>query len=674
MKFLNSSVSLSLSSPLTLALSREGRGERIRAKGIKPQNSINGRQGAEEWGIIKIMTEEPDYIFRYPVGQDAQQGERDPLLRMIRIQLQSLLKLLALYHEGEEVQADGFRLRNEREAVHPIFASVEEIPKPQTQPSERKAGKKEQTASFQMAENAELYEPRIPHLKRILESLLSVVDLESNGKPVKIDGFRLKNLDHWLVRSDGDPAEVFDHLATQCDCRCSFCYLQGNPPSVALRVPKRSAREDYEEARTRLKYFFPRKKQALFPTIGSPHEFLSHPFALDLLAELRPKTDRPLRLSTNGNKLTAKFISRLSSLKPIYLYLSLNSSSPIRRKEIMGGRNPEVAIRALPLLKERQIGYAVIVVPWPIPAVQDMLHDLTETVLYADRHDAHLVEISLPGTSQFFSRGPLYNLEEVWSGVVSTIRSLRERVATPLLVKPSMYEESLHEKRRNLPRVIGIVKNSPAAHAGLRPGDLILAINGLRVSSRPQARDILHIHHLHKGSSVSLSIQSQGEMKEAEIRPDQFGYPYAPETDHHLGIIFMGAGFRPSVLEDLKALITARGARRVLFLSSALVRPVFEQALQESSLFGDIQIQVRIPSNHFFGGNIFMGDLLVVQDFIEAIQDYLQHETPPDLVVIPSSPFALGGWGRDLTGRVYTDIARAVHLPVALLNCEPIYD
>jgi hypothetical protein len=303
-----------------------------------------------------------------------------------------------------------------------------------------------------------------------------------------------------------------------------------------------------------------------------------------------------------------------------------------------------------------------------------MLHDLEQTVLYADRHDAHLAEISLPGTSQFFSRDPLYNLGEVWSEVVSTVRSLREQVAIPLLVKPSMYEENLHEERKNLPRVIGIVKNSPAAHAGLRPGDLILAVNGLRVSSRPQARDILHIHHLHRDGSVRLSIQSQSEMKEAEIRPDHFGYPYSPETDHHLGIIFMGAGFRPSVLEDLKALIAARGARRVLFLSSSLVQPVFEQALQESSLFGDIQIQVRIPSNHFFGGNIFMGDLLVVQDFIGAIQEYLQHEMPPDLVVIPSSPFALGGWGRDLTGRVYTDIARAVHLPVALLNCEPIYD
>lgn len=620
------------------------------------------------------MAEETEYVFRYPIEENVHEDKGDPLLGMIRIQLQSLFKLLALYHQGEEVQADGFRLMNEREAIHPIFPLAGEIPEPQTQPNAQSASGQNENSSFQSVGNAELYEPRIPHLKRILESLLSVVALESNGKPVKIDGFRLKNLNHWLVPSAGDPAEVFDHLATRCDCHCSFCYLRGNPPSLALQQPKRTAEEEYDEARTRLKYFSPQRRCALFPTLGSPYEVLSHPYALDLLTELRKKTDRPLRLSTNGNKLTDEFISMLSSLKPIYLYLSLNSSSPTRRREIMGGEMPEVAIRALPLLKKREIAYAVIVVPWPFPSVKAMLDDLTETIIYADQHDAHLVEVSLPGASQFFSRHPLCNLEEIWSGVVATIRSLRERRQIPLLVKPSMYEENLYEKRKNLPRIIGVVKNSPAAHAGLKPGDLILTVNGLPVSSRPQARDILHVHHLNKGKSVKLLIQYQSEEREVELQPDHFDYPYAPETDHHLGIVFMGAGFRPSVLENLQSLITARGARRILFLSSALVQPVFEQTLHESSLLGDVQIHVRVPANRFFGGNIFMGDLLVVEDFIAAIREYLEHEPPPDLIVIPSSPFALGGWGRDLTGRVYTDIGRTVRLPVVLLNCEPIYD
>jgi DNA repair photolyase len=628
------------------------------------------------------MNKDDDYTFRYPLEERESGSRRDSLLEMIRIQLESLLGLLFLYQRGEEVKVDGFRLMNEGEGIHPIFPSgtdkaegkveVEFALKPEPQPQPQPCP--QPPTSFQSAGNAELYEPRIPHIQRVLESLLSVITLESNGKPIKVDGFRLKDLSHWLVPSAGDPAEVFDHLATRCDCDCSFCYLKGNPPSLALEQPKRKSEEEWEEAQTRLRYFSPRGKRALFPTLGSSYEILSHPRALDLLRELRKKSDRPFRLSTNGNRLTRDFIGDLAQLKPVYLYLSLNSSSPRRRREIMGAGNPETAIHSLSLLRERGISFAVIIVPWPFPSKEEMLSDLRETVAHADRHDAHLVEVSLPGCSRHFSPEPLFDREDVWSSVVSEIRALRRAVQCPSLVKPSLFEETLHEKKFNLPAVIGLVKNSSAAHCGVQKGDLILSIGGLKVSSRPQARDLLHLHHQDRTPSLSLSVQRGKEFLELNLLTGQHGYPYSPETDHHLGMIFMGAGFRPSLLEDLKTLITLHKARNVLLLSSSLVRPVFLQLFQESSLFGGIQIQVEVPENRYFGGNICMGDLLVVRDFIDAIRQYIRKNPPPDLVVIPSSPFSLGQWRRDLEGRVFTEIERSVNLPVALLGCEPIYD
>jgi hypothetical protein len=63
-------------------------------------------------------------------------------------------------------------------------------------------------------------------------------------------------------------------------------------------------------------------------------------------------------------------------LQPIYLYLSLNSSSIARRALLMGGRDSEVAIHSLPLLKESRIPYAVVIVPWPLPSAAHMLADL----------------------------------------------------------------------------------------------------------------------------------------------------------------------------------------------------------------------------------------------------------------------------------------------------------
>jgi DNA repair photolyase len=637
-----------------------------------------------KWDKVNLMNEEDDYIFRYRLGEREAGARRDSLQEMIRTQLESLLNLLSLYQGGEEVKVDGFRMMSEGESIHPIFppqGDKDEVkaegkakaadepdsgpqPRPQTQPP----------ASFQSLRNAELYEPRIPHIKKILESILSVITLESEGKPVKIDGFRLKDLSPWRVPSAGDPAEIFDHLATRCDCDCSFCYLKGNPPSLALDQPRRKTEEEWEEARTRLKYFSPGGKRALFPAMGSSYEFLSHPRALDLLRKLREKTDRPFRLSTNGNRLTRDFISELAQLKPVYLYLSLNSSSPDRRGKIMGTANPERAIHSLPFLKEQGIPFAVIIVPWPFPSREEMLSDLRQTVDYADRHDAHLVEVSLPGYTRNFSPERLFDREEVWSSVVSGIRALRREVQCPLLVKPSLYEEKLHEKKFNLPAVVGVVKNSPAAQGGIQKGDLILSVGGLKASSRPQARDLLHLHHQSRIPSLSLSVQRIKEIRELNLLTGRHGYPYSPQTDHHLGMIFMGAGVRPSLLEDLKALIKNRGARNVLILSSRLVKPVFLQLLQASPLFGGIQIRVEVPENRYFDGNICMGDLLVVQDFIEAIREYLQENPPPDLVVIPSSPFSLGQWRRDLEGRVFTEIERSIGLPIVLLDCEPIYD
>jgi DNA repair photolyase len=625
-----------------------------------------------KWDKVNIMNKEDDYIFRYPLDERDAGTLRDCLLEMIRTQMESLLGLLSLYQGSEEVKVDGFRLMNEGETIHSIFSST--TPPERFSPSLPSPAGDQTKAAFQSIRNAKLYEPRIPHIKRALESLLSVIVLESDGKPVKVDGFRLKDLSHWLVPSAGDPAEVFDHLATRCDCDCSFCYLRGNPPSLALEQPERKSEEEWDEAQTRLKYFSPQGKRSLFSTLGSPYEVLSHPRALDLFRELRRKTDRPFRLSTNGNRLTRDFIGKLAILKPVYLYLSLNSSSPSRRRETMGAANPETAIHSLPLLREGGIPFAVIIVPWPFPSKEEMLSDLRETVTHADRHNVHLVEVSLPGYTRYFSRKSLFDREEVWTSIVSEVRTLRREVQCPVLVKPSLYEENLHERKFNLPAVIGLIKNSPAALGGIQKGDLILSIGGLKVSSRPQARDLLHLHHQNRTPSLSLSIQRGREFLELNLLTGQHGYPYAPETDHHLGMIFLGAGFRPSLLEDLKTLITIHKARNVLLLSSRLVKPVFLQLLRESSLFGGIQIQVEVPENRYFGGNICMGDLLVVQDFIDAIREYLRKNPPPDLVVIPSSPFSLGQWRKDLEGRAFAEIERAAGIRAALLDCEPIYD
>ncbi len=636
-----------------------------------------------------------DYVFRYPLAlnQDREGFYHDRLTEMIRLQLASLLDLLIPLQQGKEVKIDGFKLLNQQDIAYEVF------PQRERQQTENE-GEAASVSNLcpQCIQNASLYEPRIVLIKQQLESLLSVVELEKNGKRVEVDEFRLKNLQDWLVSSGGDPAEVFEHLATRCNCNCEFCYLKGNPPSVSLIHPHRSVEEEYQEALTRVKYFSPSARRCLFPTLGGIHEVLAHPYSMDILPSLREKTPLPFRIATNGENLTTDVIKALAKLKPIYIYLSLNSASLQRRQKLMHASNSMVALSAPHHLSDREIPYAVVIVPWPLhslsPAsmLDEMLNDITETVAYADKHSAHLVEINLPGYTQFFStrvsvvKEKLFDREEVWAAIVSLVRELREKTECPIVVMPEMYEENLYEQTKNLPRAIGLVKNSPAAYSGLRKGDLLLKLNGIPVSNRPQGRDLLRAVQRGSEQGVILEVQRNADVLQLGLNPGQFSYPYSLEIDHHFGIIFMGMGFRVGTLEKLKGVISLSGiksishnayastTKKVLLLSSQLVRPVLEQSLAISPLFGGVDLRVEVPPNRFFGGNIFMGDLLVVQDFIDYLKEYVEGEWTPDLIVIPSSPFSLGDWGRDITGKVYLEIERGIGIPVALLECETIYD
>ena len=615
----------------------------------------------------RIDPSSEDCVFRYTLGRNDIPHYHDRLVELVRANLENILNTVIPMENGREVKLDSFKLLNDVDTVYEIFPPEHDTTRAPEQIE----------SAAQSCGSVALYEPRIDFIKNQLNSLLAVVDLEREGRVVEIDGFRLKNLGDWMVPSTCDPIEVFGHIATRCSCDCVFCYLKGNPSSVALGLPMKSADEEYQEAMTRTKYFRPQAGRCLFPALGGIYEPLTHPRCLEVLRMVRDKSSKPIRITTNGENLTPDMIAGLSDLQPVYLYLSLNSASPRRRKKLMKSRCPQIAIDALPLLRENGIPYAVLIVPWPEDTLEEMLKDLHETVSYADKGGAHLVEINLPGHSRYFSAERLFDLDEVWSATVDEVRKLREMTTCPIVTMPSMFEENLYEPEKNLAKVIGVVRNSPAALCGLRMGDIILEINGLGVRNRPQARDILSFVRRSREEQIGLVVRRGSDVVRLTMELNRHSYPYARDTDNHLGVIFLGTGLRLVYMERFRDIIQSHKAKRVLFLSSALVKPTLEQSISDSHLFGDasVKIDIEIPSNRFFGGNVFMGDLLVVQDFIDHIREHVEAKgSAPDLIVIPSSPFNMGGWRRDLTGRVYLDIERVVGIPVEILECETIYD
>ena len=112
------------------------------------------------------MNKETDYIFRYPVEEEENDGERDPLLEMIHTQLASLLGLLSLYHKGEEVKVDGFRLMNERKTIHPISLPEASADEPQSQPGSQAANGQDEKLSFQSVRTADFMNPESRTLRK----------------------------------------------------------------------------------------------------------------------------------------------------------------------------------------------------------------------------------------------------------------------------------------------------------------------------------------------------------------------------------------------------------------------------------------------------------------------------------------------------------------------------
>ncbi|MBW2560229.1 MAG: radical SAM protein [Deltaproteobacteria bacterium] len=593
-----------------------------------------------------------DHVFRFPI-RPGSHGCIASLHDLLGHHLKELLRLLAPVSGEESVRINGYRLLNDPGGIYPL-------------PRERLSD------CFGQVNIQDFCEPRLEYFQNLIESILGFIDFEVDGQVVHVDGFRLNKLSPWLVPGGG-ASDLLAGAASRCNLNCRFCYNAGT--STSLRFKPRDPDEEFEEILSRIKQYVPQGRLHIFPGIPGPCEVLAHPHIIEILRALRAKTVEPLRIATNGSLLTPKMIESLREFAPLFLDISLNSASLGRRRWLMRDHQPEVAINALDELAKSNIPFSVVIVPWPFPSRKIMLDDLRETVGFADSHESAFIQVSLPGYSRFFSESVLFNHDAVWESLKSEILQLRGHIGSPLIIRPGLFEEFEDPDRVNAPMIIGTVKNSPAARAGLQCGDRITRINGLRVKSRHQARSLLTILHQSTLNNGSITIERKKTTVEIKIPLSDYAYPYEPETSTHLGAVFSSSGIPDAWIEGLQKVIISHRASSVLVLSSRLVAPSIKKFLLQAMLPSGIEIHVCVPDNSYWGGNIFMGDLLVVQDFIDAIKKFIGKEgVCPDLVAIPASPFHLSGWGRDLTGRLYMEIEEETGIKVALVKCNPLFD
>ncbi len=157
-------------------------------------------------------------------------------------------------------------------------------------------------------------------------------------------------------------------------------------------------------------------------------------------------------------------------------------------------------------------------------------------------------------------------------------------------------------------------------------------------------------------------------MKLAIEPPSEFKYPFTKavyENSSYSGVM-IAQGLNLLDLKRLERVIGDSGATRVLLLSSHIMKPIVKEQLRGLPNLDDLDLYVEVPEHRFWGGNIIVGDLYVVSDFVGCVQDFIKTRGfKPDLVVVPSTAFSL--WGHDLRGVHFQEIERLTGAPVELL-------
>jgi hypothetical protein len=605
-------------------------------------------------------------------GRDMHPRLSPDILLFLQKQLVSILKIVEPEYNRRILKVDGVRER------------VGRLPGPQNR---ERAARRPQDHGICL-ESGELcrFEPRLEFVRKQLLSILRLMELIADGVPIEPDTFILKNLEHWISdvqtnRYCGDPYyDILKYLSWPCDKNCSFCLHKGDPPGFFSKA-RMGWRTSKAEIAARLRYWHPSENRALFSKYDLNYfEVVSHPDFLCVAHGVRKKSKRLITIVTNGASLTREMVEALDHLRPLLVVVSLNPLTTSTQPPCVPHTISDPAVQSLFRLSRQKIPFIV-----SLPAVPELsTDDLERTIRFADEFSPYLVRLVLGAFTKYHEprQWESWQVWDAWFRAVRAIRKLRATISTPIIVQPAMFEECFFQTDHDFPVVEGIVRNSPAFFAGIRSGDKIVSIGGAKAFSNRLVRYLFQSLALRDVEGIEIEIERMGTRDRVPLATDQSkscsDYPDVPYSKdapkfYPFGIVLRDS-LDPLGVMEVRDLAIERRAEKILLLTSLLVKPSLMRQLHGLGIGkrDGLNIHVEVPQNtHFLGGEIILGDLLVVDDFVDCIRGWMErHGDRPDLVIIPSTPFSR--WGFDLQGKSRTAIGRSAGVPVAFLNNQEI--
>ena len=433
---------------------------------------------------------------------------------------------------------------------------------------------------------------------------------------------------------------------------------------------------------TRLRYYSAEKHTGLLPSSRFSLEPFANPRCLEILERIHMEAPGEcINLTTNGACLTEEVVARLSRLRPILITISMNAATVELRLRTMCDRKrngAEIALASLPLLREYEIPFIGSYVPWP----SKPLSDLEDMVRLLDRYDGRVARICLPSWTRYSAQDAPFDTVDYWDEILTVVERLRQEVDIPIHLMPNMYQ-----LRTMRPVVQGTIKHSPAARAGFKYTDVIVAVDGEAVFTRPEVSRFLAERFDDRNvAHTRFSVERSGMRLDIDVpHPrdlDALDYPYrwlaqpgTPRTWAGALGLHLADGFELTSFLHLKRIVEDYAGKRVLLFISELGEPYFFEGmamLGELATFVDsVELYVEKLWPSYWGGNVMIGDLWTTHDLIEQTMSWIERQgVRPDVVIVPSS--FLSGGGRDLLGRCYLEVERALDIELRLLPCHRI--
>ena len=421
----------------------------------------------------------------------------------------------------------------------------------------------------------EIVEPRIEILKREIERILSLVQLEKNGQPIKVDGFRLRNLENWRTGFAQNIFDVLGPLSGTCNVECAFCMERSIP------FERNRSFLSSSEAATRLKYYSPDSQKCLFPSTRPHMETFFNKDAVAILKRARKATPEELFIiTTNGSTLTPEVVKQLAEIKPLLIKLSVNSTDAQTRKSLMGLKDDmTTAHEGMTLLKEAGIPFTGSLVAWPGIGNEELEKSIRDIASYAP----YGIRVRLPLVHKYSPVAPEGNLVNFWKETADFINSLKEDIDAPVWIEPIQYGRT-----PVISLIDGVIKNSPAIKAGLLPGDLIVRIDGESVFSRFEIRQLFGTGEFNSRTSIEVEVKRGDELitfrLDSSMDPGST-YPYDKHLRHpgeRFGILLL-PDFDLGFLDNILRLATKHNARRILIFASPLTAGTVENLIERIS-------------------------------------------------------------------------------------------